>query len=412
MPKKMRFAWWRAVLTVIGLMQGFPALAADSLRVDGGRMGVSVGGSWSYLMPKGSHNKRVIHTNDVGYLDARFSWKPRVATASDRALNDPTLEAGLLVGDFTHIHMQDPDRSRPSRVGREVAAYVGIQYDFLHLGRWRAGLNVQNGLAYFTERYSPDRNPDNELIGAPLSIYIALGPYIAYRLPSQWELALGADFRHVSNGTVWRPNLGANTVGPMVRLTAPVGRPAADAPPHSQGNPAPQTEETVGPLYLELSAGMAASTLRDEFIANRSTHTTLFGSPIAMAAPMYRYSQAMASGIELDYAYSTYANHIRDYDLRTGHTDYRYSRHVVGLGFRHEIFYRNFSLHCGIGKYLYRRMGHIAETQDGGNYQTIGLRYSLPFATERLFVGYNVKAHNFSKADCMQFHIGYRLGLL
>ena len=52
--------------------------------------------------------------------------------------------------------------------------------------------------------------------------------------------------------------------------------------------------------------------------------------------------------------------------------------------------------------------GYYGKEKDGPLYQAIGVRYALPFTGDRLFIGYQIKAHLFSKADCTQFVLGYR----
>ncbi len=424
------------LLTTMMLISTATAVADDS--VPESRMlrptapvmaGLSVHGG--YLIPKGDHNKRVLHSYGMGYADLRLQWKQTADNADNRSLNFPTLEAGLIYGDYTHIHMQDPQTPVPSQIGREIAVYGGIQCDLWQHGPWRAGLNLQNGIAYFTKHFDPNRSPDNHLVGSPLSIYISFGGYIARKINNQWEVALGANFKHISNGTLNRPNLGANTIGPELRVsraingqqpTANTQQPTANSQqptansqqPTANGQPAAagqqhNSQTSYKPLYLELSAGISGNTLSDQFNTYHTNHNPLYASAVAMVAPMYRYCQLMASGIEMDYSYATYADHIRFYDELNGHPGYQYSRHVLGIGVRHEFFYRQVSLHAGVGKYVYRHIGHYAATRDGGTYQTIGLRYSFAATGNRLFVGYNVKAHNFSKADCMQMHVGWRI---
>ena len=79
------------------------------------------------------------------------------------------------------------------------------------------------------------------------------------------------------------------------------------------------------------------------------------------------------------------------------------------MSLRHEMFYRHFSINVGLGVYLKKQTGHTSVTNESRAYQHVGLRYSLPFTSDRIYLGYNVKAHKFSKVDCVQLVTGYRL---
>ena len=85
------------------------------------QLSVAVATGWGYLAPKGDHNKAVMKTHDVGYLDFRLQWKSNKNDAYERAYNHPTVEAGLLLGDFTHVHLQGPETPEAGKVGREFA---------------------------------------------------------------------------------------------------------------------------------------------------------------------------------------------------------------------------------------------------------------------------------------------------
>lgn len=402
------------VLLLMTPLLGLRADDGDTIKTaDAAHYAVSISANESYLIPKGSHNQRVMHSYGVTYIDARFQWRPGGYNAYDRAYNRPTLEAGLLYGDFSHVKIQDPDAPAPSHVGHEWALFAGMQYDIWRKRRWRAGVNLQNGVAWFSRRYDENNNADNQLVGSPLSVFIDLGAYLSYRLSSRWEVSAGWDFKHVSNGTLERPNLGANTIGATVRVAYNI----TDDPIEPKGYKDPYKDRSglrlpERPVYLEFSAGLGANTLTDQFNYYHSNSNTLYVSPFVMLAPMWRYSRIMASGVEMDYIYANYPGHIRKYDELNERYGYKYSHNVLGLGLRHEFFYRHLSLHMGIGWYVYRKMGYSASNSEGNSYQTIGFRYSLPCTQDRLFIGYQVKAHNFSKADCMQMSIGYRLPIL
>ncbi|MBQ8046548.1 MAG: acyloxyacyl hydrolase [Prevotella sp.] len=409
---------WPALLAAFLFTITIQAEESDSVGRRHDILSVGVSANMSYLIPKGDHNKAVLHSFGTSYVDARLMWKARQGqeSAYDLALNRPELEAGLMFSNFSHIHIKDQNTPYESGAGDIIAAYLGLRYEFVQHRKWGAGVEVQNGLAYATRPFNDRNNADNWLIGSRLSVYIAAAPFIRYSINDQWALALSADFKHFSNGTVSRPNLGANTVGPslLVRYTPESRR---ESYVQTAGNTADDAERQLAltrdafekGLYMEVSAGIGLNTLRDRFSTYHSSENPVHATPTVMLSGMYRYHLMHASGLEVDYNYAKYASHIGFYDQMNGHDGYDYSRHVVGMGFRHEMFFRHVSAHMGAGYYLYRHMGYTASTQEGRSYQTIGLRYSLPCTDDRLFIGYNVKAHNFSKADCMQFHIGWRL---
>ena len=160
---------------------------------------------------------------------------------------------------------------------------------------------------------------------------------------------------------------------------------------------------------MEAVAGLGLKSLIDRFAVYRVKDNPLYGFFTTMVAPMYRYHLLHATGIGIDYTYADYIYRVREYDLMRGLTEYTYSPHIVGLSLRHEVFYRHFSVNVGVGVYLYNHTGHTAETDESRVYQNVGLRYSLPFTRDRLFLGYNVKAHRFQKVNCVQLLMGYRI---
>ncbi|MBQ8046515.1 MAG: acyloxyacyl hydrolase [Prevotella sp.] len=361
----------------------------------------------SYLIPKGPYNKEILHSYGTSCFDARLLWKPMPAAGNpyDRAMGYPMLQAGISVADFTHVHLSRPSTPYDSRIGRLITLYGGMQYDFFRRGNLAVGVDLQNGVSYCTDPFDERDNIDNEQIGARLSIFFGAGVVVRYRLNPQWSVSLGADFKHYSNGTLDRPNLGINTIGPTVGLQYDLQAVCQEASATGARQPFEGRK-----AYLEVAGGSGFKTLLDHFKAFHSNKTPLYASPFVSIAPMVRYHLLHASGLEVGYAYAHYAYRIGQFDREGGHEGYRYSPHVVGIGARHEVFFRHFSVPVSAGIYLYRRMGYIADIDESRFYQTIGLRYNLPATHDRLFVGYNVKAHNFSKADCMQVHLGWRFG--
>ena len=369
---------------------------------------VAAAGNMSYLIPKGPYAGAILHSYATSYLDLRIKRQADSHTTDpyERQLNLPTLEAGLLFGDFSHIHMHKGTIPYESRIGRIWALYGGLQYDFVRNGKWRLGTDLQNGVAYCPHPFDEQTNYDNELIGAPLSIFVNIGLFAHCQLSSDWSVALGIDFKHFSNGSLQRPNLGVNTIGPTLSVEHAL-------PSKTKvGTTAPRQEDandyTKG-FYIEVLAGFGLKTLLDHFNVYHSNNCPVYGFFTTTVAPMYRYHRIHASGLALDYTYADYVYRQRDFDKIFGRSDERYSPHILGISLRHEVFYHHCSLAVGVGTYLSKQTGYLGRTEDGRFFQNIGLRYSFPFTSDRLFIGYNIKAHRFSKADCSQLILGLRL---
>lgn len=374
-------------------------------------------GSVARLVPQSDYVSALVHRHFTHFEDVRFLWRTRPADGDPyaRAYHYPIFQLGIVHGDYTHLDVQRPPRDYLSNVGHAIGIFGGIQVDFLRVGRWALGCDLQNGVGFFTDHYDFATNRDNEIIGSVATVYVGAALRTSVRLSSQWMLSLAAEFRHFSNGHIIRPNLGTNTLGPSLAvaydltpqppLPSTVGRNAE----HKAVAPSASSAPFRRGFYVDLCVGVSAKALLEAFNADPSAHTHTYASFTAMVAPMWRYHRIHASGVQVDYMNAHYVSDIRDLDERAQRLGYCYSPHVLGAGLRHELFYRHVSLHASFGVYLRHRAGQLAATQEGHFYQTIGLRYSFPFTSDRLFVGYNVKAHQLSKADCMQFMLGWRL---
>lgn len=400
----------------------------DTLRIARKRfashVALGLSGNVSYLLPKDEDCRAIMHNFGTSFYGLQFNYitSPLDGDRYDAALNYPTLQAGFLLGDYSHItlYRDQPRMPYNSRVGHVYTLYGGLTLYVLRHKQWSLGFDLDNGIGFVTHPYNKKNNADNELFGSTYSIYVNMGFLAKYQISPQWEIGAGIDFKHYSNGTLDRPNKGSNTLGVTFRANYYL-EPVRDFQKAKAVRKASfQFEPFKKYFYLDLNAGAGLKTLLDDWNDNyynvpptdpkyRSEHYPVYSSFTCMVAPMYRYSLTQATGIGLDYTYAKYASRLRDIDYEKGIGKYRYSRHVVGIGLRHEIFYHHFSLAVGAGWYAFRRMGYIADTDEGRFYQTAGLRYSFPFTHDALFLGYNVKSHHFSKADCMQFTIGWRL---
>ena len=371
----------------------------------------------SYLLPYDDVYKNIMHNYVAGMVGANVQYRttPRDANAYDAAWGFPTLEAGVIFAPMKHIKLWRKDGSSDykSTFGDMLTLYAGFRRDLLRKNAWTLGYHAENGIGFAFQPYNKRTNVDNEIIGSTYNIFVAFGFFANYRLSSRWSVGLDLAFRHFSNGTLDRPNKGINAFGASVRANYDLEPAETHLPVKAKG-----LSGFKKYVYVDVLAGMSAKTLLDHYTINywardpsdpqyRSEHYPIYTAFTAAVAPMWRYGLRYASGLELDYTYAPYADKIKALDESRGQTEYSYSRHVLGIGLRHEAFFRHFSVSMAFGWYAFRKMGYTADIDERPYYEKIGVRYNFPFSGDRLFIGYNVKAH-LNKADCMQLTLGWR----
>lgn len=406
------------VLTVF--LPSGAARADDSIGVVS-RSQWSVGASATvgHLLHAGPFNKEILHSFGVGHYDVSLQWQasPTTSDPYDRAWRRPTLKAGLACTDFSHVDVYRPTTPYRSKIGQLWTLYGGVQYEVLRSSRFSMRADLANGIGYCANPYDPNRNADNEVIGSTLSIYVSLGLQAQYRFSRRWRATLGIDFKHYSNATLDRPNLGANVIGPTLGLVYDI-TPATTDKHHTP----PQQEDAAHPcgpdlrenkdmklFYIDFNAALGLKALNERFNLFRKKHNPIYGFANTSLAAMYRYHIGHASGAALDYTYADYVYRIRHYDRLSEQQQRKYSPHIWGISLRHEMFYKSFSVNVGLGFYLYNHTGYVAKTNEGHIYQNVALRYNLPFWQQRLYIGYNIKAHQFQKVNSFHLQLGLRI---
>lgn len=404
----MKNAWW-----ILLWLPWFSLMAQDfSFRKNRISLGASVEGA--YLLTSDEYAREFLQSHGVRFYNFHVRFQPLPGDPYDKAYRSPSLEFGVLAADFRDIRLfrlENP--SRLSGMGGLFALYGAFRRDVVEAGPFRLNYFLENGIGWSTRPYDGLQNPDNELIGAPLSIYFGMGVGGNFRIGKQWELSVGLHFRHFSNGSLDRPNKGANTVGTSLGVSRTLSVPEASEASAPVRDPLSLSQKR---MYVDVSVGWMASTLMDEWFYSlrcpsddpryRTKDFRLYSALGVSLSAMYRYSLRFASGLGVDYSYLPWVDDVASYD-RLNHTEDRYSRHSLGICLKHEIFYKRLSTCLSVGYYLYRHTGHLSHEFEKPYYETFGLRYTLPFG-DTFYVGYQVKAHLF-RASCMEFSVGTRL---
>lgn len=348
---------------------------------------------------------------------------PKDSSVIDEDFNYPTMAFGLRYMHNTAVRMhRSPDPAwglaeevnYDSRLGNILSLYSTFYRAIHRSKKWETTYSLSAGVGFTNKKYDKETNIDNEQIGTHVLIYFGAGFYQTYRLNSQWGLRAGVEFVHHSNGALYRPNKGSNTIGPSLALVYSPYYGSLVQPMQNMSRP-PFSKY----LYLNFSLGVGAKTMLEDWLLTqfrtpstspdyRTETFKIYAAYSAQADVMYRYAPRWASGLGVDWFYGTYGRHIERLDEQQGYV-MKHSPWSLGIAAKHQVFYGNFSLSMALGWYLHRQMGHNAQFNESPFYERIGVHYTFP-KMQGLTIGINVKAHE-TKADLTEFVIAYPIKL-
>lgn len=300
-----------------------------------------------------------------------------------------------------------------THLGDVVTLYGRFDRPLFRSRRFSLGYSMGMGAGYAISCYDKERHIDNELIGAHWNIFFTAGLYADYLITPHWALEAGIDFAHHSNGALYRPNKGANYVGPFVGLRY-TPEPSTGSQPCGKTplNTAP--DKRLHRLYLELSAGLGAKTLNEDWQNTqfslpasapnyRTGKFSVYGAFSLQTDLMYRYARRWATGVGVDVFYGDYASKVERIENATQASPRRVSPWSAAIAVKHVAFFGRLSARVGIGYYLYRHMGTSAREVEQRYYERVGLFYTLD-KHSGLSLGISVNAHK-TKADFTELQV-------
>ena len=291
----------------------------------------------------------------------------------------------------------------PAALGRPVAAYRYFQGVLVPGGRLRLSYRSELGLSTGWKPYDYRSNSFNNLMGSRMNAYVYLGLDARVVLGAQWEAQVGYGFSHFSNANVRRPNAGLNAHSLNLGLRY---RPRPH-PPHPDCAPLPAFRpytETLVSVFggverrLYYLAGLDSTRVNDGLLhglggvsvlrARRISAKSAFG----LGATLYYRSAAAAEVI------------VADRLLRRTNRGLRADNLQFSLFPSYAFTFDRFSALVQAEIYLHRPQ---ARTFARRLRQKIGLRYRI---TDRLFAAAILNAKEFTVAEFLEWHVGYRLG--
>lgn len=264
---------------------------------------------------------------------------------------------------------------------------------------------IEAGLAFLWDAYDERHTPHNVAIGSKCTVHLKFSAEYSYLVASRWRASAGAYLTHFSNGAMRKPNKGMNLAGWQVRLAYLLDRRPSVALrplPKQKGN---EVDITVGYGYKRfevdtvLYAGCkhafdtrihySAVTLQGVFL-HRYCHRGKYGAGVSVV-----YDDHMGSSLR-----PTPDGHAA---VVHGKTSKRFALGVVAA---HELCISRLSVVTHLGYYVSRPGGIASEQRKESLFQRAGLKYTFP---NNLHAGVNIYAHRLSRADFIEWNVGYSL---
>lgn len=286
-------------------------------------------------------------------------------------------------------------------LGNPTALYLFFSGPFKRWNKWTFNYDIGFGLTYNWKPYNVEENPFNVAIGSYNTVYIDAGLSINWMVAKRWELSLGYSFTHFSNGATAVPNFGVNLVAPRLGVKYKF----------YQGIPEYKKQEI--PKYKDAWEWYASFAGGVKQIEVDTTNTGLtdkyldenFGIAVISTAIMRQISYKSKFGLGIDFNYDGSTN--AQVDVSDGVPNEVsvpfLDKCSIGIYGSYELVMNKISLAIHPGYYIARK---DIEGQSPDFYQRIGLKYNF---WDGMFAAIFVRASNFSKAEFIEWTLGYRL---
>jgi len=288
-------------------------------------------------------------------------------------------------------------------LGNPLATYAFLKAPFKRWKKWSLGYNVGFGVSFNWNK--------NDIIGEgqyyyPIgtfsTIYFAFSLGATIQLSKNIDLNAGFTYTHFSNGAVKLPNLGINFWSPQISLQYIF-------------NDRPEFIHQKKPRYLKewewiVILAPAFRQVAYEFDDNGTKNAVAYDYSVLTFSTSFNrqftHLVKFGAGFDLTYneAYGAEMVFDEDGNPMKGPALPFNDQLLLGVYPSFELIINKLSMVVQAGFYVYRK--DIPVTDIATTYQRVGLKYHF---ADHFILGLNIRAYNFSKADFIEWVVGYRI---
>jgi hypothetical protein len=248
------------------------------------------------------------------------------------------------------------------------------------------------GVAYNFLAYDPETNPENDLIGSDVNVYLNFRGELNYELSNRLNADFGIGWTHFSNGRTRTPNIGVNMIGLDLGMkyhfrpskkelyTSENFKPELLSPETGDFSPFWEYSSTVSGGWRTSSNDINSETIYRvgslAFEANR------------------HYGNIGKYGIGFDIFYDS--GLVEEFPEGTSNSEFIYT----GINFGHQLKIQKFTFITQLGVYLQDK------PEKGKIYTRFALRYDI---VKNLYIRGGLKTLNGFAADFIEWGVGYSI---
>ncbi|MCR5696622.1 MAG: acyloxyacyl hydrolase [Marinilabiliaceae bacterium] len=291
-------------------------------------------------------------------------------------------------------------------LGQPISLFGTLKGVIARLGSNTIGYNVDYGVAFHWTPYDYNSNSYNITIGSKASAHLGLGVNYSYTIANRVELGVDAGFTHFSNGAIRKPNKGLNLMHVSAHVAYLLNQQRPIVRKFFEKQKSNNIDFTVGFGLKSSEVDSAETGFNRTYYDNIRFHVATL-----QAAFLHQYCQRGKYGAGLSLVYddfydSTILPVCEGDGARVVHGNFS-KRFSLGVFAEHIFMVGPLSFPTQLGYYIYQP--NVSKSQKKNSlFQRAGVRYTLPFDA---YFGVNIYAHRLSKADFIEWNLGYNLKL-
>ncbi len=314
--------------------------------------------------------------------ELRFGWQTLGTKQWQKDLHLPYYGVGLNFSEF-----QDD-----KFFGNPYALYFFLGGPFVDHPNYSFNYEFGFGVIKHWNTYDPHRDPYNIAIGSQHNVYIDIRAYYSRTINDRMDLQIGLKGNHFSNGKLKMPNKGLNILSPYVCVRYGITK--HQLPQSIESEPTIHREE----FNILYNVGYRTVVNTEHYNTHHAWLNCLTLERLWLGKKVWKYGVSFDLGIDQNKNVEVNGN--------GDHVDYAPLREQVfaGVAFAGQFRANRLAVQTDIG---YELISHGSDSLGKRMYQKMGLRY---YISDQFIAGIRIKAHHCSKADYIEWTLGYSFG--